>query len=81
MHIEEVVKQVIASCFVCDISELDLNTHLVKELYADSIDMMDIVFILEDVFNINIDEHEIPKMKTIKGICDIVNQHVVASEK
>lgn len=50
MDIEARVKKVITSCIAVDVDSINGQTHLVEDLYADSLDLIDIVFGLSEEF-------------------------------
>jgi acyl carrier protein len=53
------VKQVISQALKADVEKIDLNASLIKDLGAESIDFLDIVFRLEKTFKIKIPKGEL----------------------
>lgn len=74
--IEKQVKSVIASCISVDEYMLDQRTHLIEQLYVDSLDLLDIVIMLSDEFCIDINEEDFAEIETIGGICNLVEQRI-----
>ncbi len=64
MDIEARVKKVITSCIAVDVDSINGQTHLVEDLYADSLDLIDIVFGLSEEFDISCNENDLPDMTT-----------------
>ncbi|EDJ9485920.1 acyl carrier protein [Salmonella enterica] len=76
MDIEARVKKVITSCIAVDVDSDSINgqTHLVEDLYADSLDLIDIVFGLSEEFDISCNENDLPDMTTFADICRVVKK-------
>lgn len=66
MDIEARVKKVITSCIAVDVDSINGQTHLVEDLYADSLDLIDIVFGLSEEFDISCNENDLPDMTTLR---------------
>ncbi|ECB1044187.1 TPA: acyl carrier protein [Salmonella enterica] len=74
MDIEARVKKVITSCIAVDVDSINDQTHLVEDLYADSLDLIDIVFGLSEEFDISCNENDLPDMTTFADICRVVKK-------
>ncbi|EGA6600808.1 acyl carrier protein [Salmonella enterica] len=74
MDIESRVKKVITSCIAVEINSINDQTNLVEDLYADSLDLIDIVFGLSEEFDISCNENDLPDMTTITDICRVVEK-------
>lgn len=74
MDIESRVKKVITSCIAVEINSINGQTNLVEDLYADSLDLIDIVFVLSEEFDISCNENDLPDMTTITDICRVVEK-------
>lgn len=72
MDIEARVKKVITSCIAVNVDSINGQTNLVDDLYADSLDLIDIVFGLSEEFNISCNENDLPDMTTVTDICRVV---------
>ena len=55
-------------------SEMDL----VDELGIDSMDLATIALVLQDEYKITIDEDDYPKLKTVRLICDYIEEKLAA---
>ncbi len=60
-NVELKVRQTIADSLCVDLEDVRLNSNLMRELGAESIDFLDIVFRLEKDFDIKIPQREIEK--------------------
>jgi len=76
--IEETVKNIIVAELRVDPNQLQPNTHLMKDLGADSLDALNIALRLEDAFKIKIPDDAIPNFLTISDIIKGVNEHLNA---
>jgi acyl carrier protein len=58
-EIEAKVRQIVADSLCVDLAEVSLNSNLMRDLNAESIDFLDIMFRLENEFSIKIPQREI----------------------
>jgi acyl carrier protein len=77
--IEDLVKNIIVAELRVDPNQLAPNTHLMKDLGADSLDALNIALRLEDAFKIKIPDDAIPNFLTISDIIKGVNEHLNAN--
>lgn len=63
--IEEKVFDIIAEQFDVDRSELSEDTDLVKDLHADSLDLVELIMAFEDEFDLSIPDDVALTVKTI----------------
>jgi acyl carrier protein len=63
----------LAEYFIVDIPMKD-HLLLVDELGADSLDLLQVVYMLNEIFLIEIDVDLLPRMLTVGGVCDVVVQ-------
>lgn len=76
--IEEMVKNIIVAELRVEPNQLQADTHLMKDLGADSLDALNIALRLEDAFKIKIPDDAIPNFLTISDIIKGVNEHLNA---
>jgi acyl carrier protein len=74
--VEDVVKNIIAAELRVSRDQLRMETHLMKDLDADSLDALTIALRLEEAFSIKIPDSAIPKFLTIGDIVSGVSQHL-----
>ena len=72
-----VIRAEVVACleeyFIADIALLD-DTLLVDDLGADSLDLLHVMQMINDMFNIEIDVDSLPRMLTVGGVCGVVEQ-------
>ncbi|MEW6212439.1 MAG: acyl carrier protein [Acidobacteriota bacterium] len=74
--VEDVVKNIIAAELRVSRDQLKPETHLMKDLGADSLDALNIALRLEEAFRIKIPDDAIPKFLTVSDIITGVNDHL-----
>jgi acyl carrier protein len=74
--IEEIVKNIVAAELRLGSDQLTPETHLMKDLGADSLDALNISLKLEEAFKIKIPDDAIPKFLTIGDIVSGVSKHL-----
>jgi acyl carrier protein len=74
--IEDVVKDLIAAELRVNREDLCPDTHLMKDLGADSLDALNIALRLEEAFKIKIPDDAIPNFLTVKDIVRGVGEHL-----
>jgi len=77
--IEDVVKNIIVAELRVDRGKLGPETHLMKDLGADSLDALNIALRLEEAFKIKIPDEAIPRFLTIGDIVKGVHEHQSAN--
>lgn len=71
------IKQIIADQLALDnASVISLDTSLMKDLEADSLDAVEIIMAIEDEFDIEIPDEEAEKFQTIGDIVKYVEEKV-----
>lgn len=75
MNIEQQVISTVATRFDVTGVRIVSETSL-RSLGADSLDMVDIVTELEDIFGVSIPDEEIDKLRTIKDVAECVEKHM-----
>ena len=74
MTIKEKIYEITARRMKRDISELNDNTNLKKDLNADSIDTVEIIFEIEEEYEIDIDDKYAEQINTIGDAVSVVEQ-------
>lgn len=74
--IEDIVKDVVAAELRVDREQLTAQTHLIKDLGADSLDALNIALRLEERFKIKIPDDALPNFLTIGDIVRGVSEHL-----
>tara|TARA_B100000795_G_C22335921_1_gene263140 strand:+ start:71 stop:334 length:264 start_codon:yes stop_codon:yes gene_type:complete len=74
MTIEEKVFEVVSRRLKWELSDLTLETDLRKDLNADSIDSVEVVFELEDEYNITVEDEEAEDIRTVGDIVNVIKK-------
>jgi len=73
VNIDE-IKSIIAEILEVEVSEVELETHFVDELNADSLKVLEILATLEKNYEIRIPEESLREMVTLKAVIEIMEQ-------
>lgn len=71
----EKVCEIIAKQLDVDASSITLESRLVDDLKADSLDVVELIMDLEQEFDIEIPDEELPNVRTVRDIVEYVNKH------
>ena len=74
MSVETDVFEIVARRLKWELSDLSLETDLRKDLNADSIDSVEVIFELEDLYNIVIEDEVAEDLQTIGSIIDVITE-------
>ena len=74
MSVETVVFEMVARRLKWELSDLSLETNLRKDLNADSIDSVEVIFELEDLYGITIEDEIAEDLQTIGSIVDVITE-------
>jgi acyl carrier protein len=74
MSVETVVFEMVARRLKWELSDLSLETNLRKDLNADSIDSVEVIFELEDLYGITIEDEVAEDLQTIGSIVDVITE-------
>lgn len=70
----EEIKKVIAEQLSVDEDTITLETSLVEDLKADSLDIVEMVMELESEFDVEIPDEELSAMKTVKDVVSYIEK-------
>ena len=79
MTIEERVKAIIVDKLGVSIEKLSPQAHLVDDLGADSLDMVEIMMALEEKFELEMTDEEAERLLKISDILKYAENHVNAA--
>jgi len=74
MNIEQEVREVLIEQLGIDSKDITLDSNIKNDLGADSLDVVEITFALEDIFNLEIEDDEMEKIETIKDIIVLIEK-------
>ncbi|MDA0780643.1 MAG: acyl carrier protein [Rickettsiales bacterium] len=72
MEIEQEVKQIIKDHLVITPPVIELQSRIIDDLGADEIDLVEIVMIAEEKFNISISDREMNRLVTMQDLVNII---------
>lgn len=70
------IKAIIAEQLGVDESEVKPETHLMKDLEADSLDAVEIIMAIEDEFDIEVPDEDAEKFQTVNDIISYVEARI-----
>ncbi len=68
----ETVREIIVENLGCDEDEVKLETNLIEDLEADSLDIVDISLKLEEEYGIKVEEEDFEKLNTVQDIVSYI---------
>lgn len=74
--IENEVRDVISSCIINNDITIELNTLLIEDLYADSLDLIDIYTALSDKYNLDMEVFDVTAIDTFGDVCNIIEKNI-----
>lgn len=72
---EKVKEIIIDKLNIDDDSILTMDTNLIDDLNADSLDAFDIIVEIEEEFDITVDENDVENIRTIGDIINYLEEH------
>ena len=70
----ENVKEALAKQFELDPETITMDTNLIDDLGADSLDVVELIMSLEDSFGITINDDDAAKLSTVGAIVDYLEK-------
>ncbi len=64
----EKIRQIIANQLDLDPAEIKMESNLIEDLHADSLDIVELVMDMEQEFDVEIPDEELPKVQTVGDI-------------
>lgn len=71
----ETVRGIIASQLNIDEERIELDTNLMKDLEADSIDAVEIIMAIEEEYDLEIPDEEAEKFQKVVDIVDYIKEN------
>ncbi len=72
----ETVKKLIVEQLEVSEDDINLDTDLITDLEADSLDAVEVIMAIEDEFDINIPDESAEKMRTVNDIVKYIETRV-----
>ena len=76
----EQVKESLAEILSKDMDMIDMDTKLVDDLGVDSIDSVELIMAVEEVYDITIPEEDAMAMKTVGDVVEYIEDHIVEDQ-
>ena len=73
MTFEKVKKIIVETLNVKDEAKVTMDAHLVNDLGADSLDVVEMLMSLEEEFNITVPEEDAVNIKTVGDIVNLID--------
>ena len=71
----ERLQKILAEQFEIDEDDITLNSDIVDDLGADSLDLVDVVMSIEDEFEIEVPDEAIEEIKTVDDAVKYIEDH------
>lgn len=69
------LQTIVAKHLRIDPVKIKPESDFVKELGADSLDVVELVMAIEDEFELDIQDQEVSKVKTVQDVLDYIENH------
>lgn len=70
----ETVRDTLAQQFEIDPSEITLDTNLIDDIGADSLDVVELIMSLEDIYGLSISDDDAANLVTVGKIVDYIDR-------
>jgi acyl carrier protein len=75
MSVEDKVKRIISEKLGVDLEEVVPEASFVDDLGADSLDLVELIMSMEEIFEIDISDEDAEKLVTVQDAIDYINSH------
>lgn len=75
MSVFETVKKIIVEVKGIEEDQIKLESRFEEDLEADSLDVVEMIMMLEEEYEFEIPEEVAEKLKTVKDVVDYIEQH------
>ena len=72
----EKIKAILSNQFDVEESTLEMTTRLDEDLGADSLDVVDLLMSLEDEFDVEIQDEDIEKIRSVGDLVAYIEEHM-----
>ena len=69
------IRDIIIEQLQVEESDVNMDTNLMKDLSADSLDAVEIIMAIEDEYGIEIPDEEAEKFETVRDLVEYVDDH------
>ena len=67
------VKEMLVEKLGVEPSKVTLESEIIKDLGADSLDLVEMLFSMDEVFGVTVSDEQTESIKTVKDIVDIID--------
>ena len=71
----DTIKDIVVEQLGVDADMVQMDTNLMKDLEADSLDAVEIILGVEEAFGLDIPDEEAEKFETVKDLVEYVDSH------
>lgn len=75
MSVFETVRKIIVEVKGIEADQIQMESRFEEDLEADSLDVVEMIMMLEEEYEFEIPEEVAEKLKTIKDVVDYIEQH------
>ncbi len=72
----EKVCEILADALAADVENINMDTRVMEDLHADSLDVVDIAMTLEDEFGVEIPDEDLEKVRTVGDIVKYLEENI-----
>lgn len=72
----DTVRTIVVEQLGIDADMVQLDTNLMRDLEADSLDAVEIILGVEESFGIDIPDEEAEKLETVRDLVDYIDTHI-----
>lgn len=76
--VETTIKNMLAKQFGVEVKDIKPNTHIINDMNADSVDVVELMIDLEIEFNIKLPQEDYESKYTTQELLDLVNAKLQA---
>lgn len=76
--IEYTIKAIICERLLCEFDDVHSNSRFVEDLYADSLDILDMFLQVRETLDLELDTDKLSKTRTVGAFCQLVDQSLRA---
>ena len=71
----EKVKAILSEQFDVEEDKISLETSIINDLGADSLDVVDVLMSIEDEFEVEVPDSDVEKIKTVEDLVNYIERH------
>ena len=72
MNIFEELTQILSKQLRVEVESIERSADIMEDLGADSLDIVEILMVVEEQFSVAVPEEEFPNLRTVGDLCDYI---------